>query len=118
MNIWYAAAASLLAVLALVHTVLGERYILRRLDKRDLPHLFGDDSFTKQTLRFVWHALTLVWLGVAASLVLNPTDAFVWMAVIVIAATAALTIIVSRGRHLSWAVELVAVTLLFLGLYQ
>ena len=57
----------LIAGLALVHSVLGERCILIRLFRRtDLPPLFGSDDFTKRTLRFAWHLTSVVWLGVAA----------------------------------------------------
>ena len=40
-------AAILLVLCGVVHSILGERYLLSRLFKRDnLPHLFGSDAFT------------------------------------------------------------------------
>jgi len=46
-------AAALCFALGLAHSVLGERYILVHLFRRtDLPKLFGDDRFTRRTLRF------------------------------------------------------------------
>lgn len=66
--------ASLLLILCgLVHSILGERYILIRLFKCDnLPHIFGSDQFTKGTLRFAWHITSFAWFGFAALLVLLP----------------------------------------------
>lgn len=56
---WLLMAALLAFGLGLAHSVLGERYILRRLLRRpDLPALFGSDDFTKRTLRFAWHLTT------------------------------------------------------------
>ena len=63
------AAASLAFLIGLAHSYLGERYILIRLFRRELPRLFGSDDFTKQTLRFVWHLTTVSWWGLAAILV-------------------------------------------------
>lgn len=93
------------------HSYLGERYILVRLFRRaDLPHLFGGDAFTKRTLRFAWHLTTLAWWGLGGVLALlgNGASAGAIGAVISVtfAATALTTLLVSRGRHLAWAVFL------------
>lgn len=61
-------AALLLIFIGLIHSYLGERYILIRLFKRELPKLFGSDVFTKQVLRFAWHLTTIAWFGFAALL--------------------------------------------------
>lgn len=46
-------AAALVVALGLAHSLLGERYILQRLLRReDLPRLFGSADFTRRTLRF------------------------------------------------------------------
>ena len=64
-------AAVLIALLGLAHSVLGERYLLTRLFKRDnLPPLFGGTAFTIGTLRFAWHLTTLAWWGLAALVLL------------------------------------------------
>ncbi|MGI9238234.1 MAG: hypothetical protein ACR2QZ_12605 [Woeseiaceae bacterium] len=103
-------AAALLAIgIGLVHSFLGERYILIRLFRQPLPKLFGDDHFTKQTLRFVWHILSVAWFGFAAALVLlNSPNVSRSDLLIVIGATFGVTgliaLIASRGRHLSWIV--------------
>ncbi len=105
--------------LALAHSVLGEKYILIRPFKQDLPKLFSDDSFTKQTLRFARHALTIVWWAIAALLLLAPASAEQVIGSTVVAAlgaTALVTIVISRGRHVSWVVELAAIGALLVEL--
>lgn len=108
-------AACLTVAIAAAHSWLGERYILSRLLRRaDLPRLFGDDTFTRQTLRFAWHLTTVAWLGLAAVLVLvsgqMPGVAGGTGLANIIAATflvsAFLAVVFTRGRHLSWVVFL------------
>jgi hypothetical protein len=106
-------AAALAIGLGVFHSVLGERYILIRLFRRDLPKLFGSDLFTKRTLRFAWHLTTLAWLGLAAVLLAvasgppAPGPRFFSDLVAIIAlASAAVAAVGSRGRHLSWVVFL------------
>ena len=119
MNTFFWTAVVLMAGLALVHSVLGERYILIRLFRRtDLPKLFGSDDFTKRTLRFAWHLTSVVWLGVAAAIFwLAAGDAA--GALRVIAATALVSSVVaavgSRLRHLSWIVFLVVGAAIWFG---
>ena len=103
------AAAILVIGIGLVHSYLGERYILIRLFRQPLPKLFGSDIFTKQTIRFVWHILTVSWFGFAAILVLLDLGVTSESAVLaVVAATFATTgliaLLASRGKHLSWVV--------------
>jgi hypothetical protein len=105
-------AAFLALVLGVAHSVLGERYILIRLFRRkDLPHLFGSADFTIRTLRFAWHITSIAWWGFAALLFLLARDAVSASRVAgVLAATSlvscAISLIMSRGRHLSWIVFL------------
>ena len=62
-------AVAILIAIGFIHSYLGERYILIRLFKRDnIPHLFGGDEFTKGTLRFCWHTISLAAFGFAAIL--------------------------------------------------
>ncbi len=111
-NPWLLAAAVCALAIGLVLSILGERYILIRLFRRgDLPVLFGNDTFTRQTLRFAWHLTTVAWWGFAALMLLLARDTLSVDAVSrVIALTflvsSAITLIVSRGRHLAWPVFL------------
>jgi len=102
-------AAFLIAALGLVHSVLGERFILIRLLRRDdLPKLFGGTEFTKGTLRFAWHLTTVLAFGFAALLfqlaTYAPTAVLVrtigWISIL----SGFLPLVYTRGRHLSWLV--------------
>lgn len=103
-------AAVLFIALGLAHSILGERYILVRLFRReDLPTIFGSTHFTTRTLRFAWHITTIAWLGFAALLVqigqgqLTPHSAAQAIGLTSIA-SGLLPLIITRGRHLSWVV--------------
>ncbi|MDQ3287150.1 MAG: hypothetical protein M3Q42_02605 [Pseudomonadota bacterium] len=94
----------------MAHSLLGEKYILVPLFRRDdLPRLFGDSRFTTRTLRFAWHITTVAWFGFAALLVhagrgdLTSSGTVLiigWTAI----ASGLLPLILTRGRHLSWLV--------------
>lgn len=103
------AAALLLVFCGIVHSYLGERYILIRLFKRDnLPKLLGSDWFTKRVLRFAWHLTTIAWWGFAAIIyfILYPSGNYSIDILHVIAVVFILSGIMSltftRGKHLSW----------------
>lgn len=112
-------AATLMVLTGLAHSVLGERYILTRLFRRDnLPELFGGTAFTTGTLRFAWHLLTVAWWGIAALVVQMATQPLDTRTVLqVVAATAlvsgVLPLFFTRGRHLSWLVFFAVAALLW-----
>ena len=100
-------AAILTFAIGLAHSYLGERYILIRLFRQPLPKLFGDDNFTKQTLRFAWHLTSIAWLGFGVLLVLlylGDTSGSSLLNVIgtTFAITALTALLASRGKHVSW----------------
>ena len=69
------AAALLIFATGLAYWVLGERYRLVRLFKREnRPKVLASTSFTVETLRFVWHLTTAAWWGFAYLLVLAEQD--------------------------------------------
>lgn len=114
-------AALLSFLLGLAHTLLGERYILIRLFRRDnLPAIFGSSVFTKQTLRFAWHLTTVLsWafaviLWRAGSGGISQGEVLRVIAYSFIAA-GFLPLIVTRGKHLSWLVLFVIGTLAWLS---
>lgn len=106
-------AAVLAFGIGVIHSVLGEKYILTRLFRRDnLPKLFGSPDFTIRTLRFAWHLTTLAWWGFAAILVLMAHPPLVISTVgtvigCIFLAHFLLALIGSRGKHLSWIIFLV-----------
>lgn len=101
-------AAAILLATGLAHSLAGERFILVPLFRRELPRMLGDRALTARTLRFVWHEFTIgLWtagalLASAADGVLGPREVARSVAV-AFAGNAALSFVVSRGRHLSWA---------------
>ena len=102
-------AAFLAVAIGLAHSILGERYILTRLFRKPLPPLFGDDSFTRLTLRFAWHITTIAWFGFAALLYQAGIGQLTTPRVLItvgatFAVTALIALIASRARHLSWVV--------------
>lgn len=103
-------AAVLIFLTGLAHSVLGERYILIRLFRRDnLPLLFGGTSFTTQTLRFAWHITTVAWWGFALLLWQAASGTLTTGGMLeVLCYTSVLSgllpLVLTRGRHLSWVV--------------
>jgi len=122
MNTPLLVAAGLILALGLVHSVLGERYILIRLFRRtDLPRLFGSDLFTRRTLRFAWHLTTVVWFGMGALLLqaagpgpLSGAD-LGQTVMLTSVASAVVALVGSRGRHPAWLVFLVIGLLAWFG---
>lgn len=129
------AAAALLVGMGLFHSILGERYIIVRLLRRDLPKLFGSDWFTRRTLRFAWHLTTVAWWALAVVLLVladhfgGPAPATAPLTTgsdplrtigHVVAATLAIHSVVAfggtRGRHLSWVVFGLAAALTWVGM--
>ena len=123
MNPWLVIAAALVVFIAAVHAILGERYIIIRLWRQDhLPKLLGSDLFTKRVLRFAWHLTTVAWLGFAAILLLGAgwdggmnTAAILNMIGITFLLSALLSLIITRGRHISWIVFLAIAVMAWLG---
>lgn len=103
-------AAILIFALGLAHSVLGERFILVRLFRRDnLPKLFGGIEFTVRTLRFAWHITTVAWWGIAALLWTVASGSTSQASILTVLGytlilSGVLPLAITRGRHLSWAV--------------
>ena len=102
-------ASCLLIFIGAIHSILGEKYILIRLLKRDdLPKLFGSDWLTKRTLRFAWHLTTLAWWGFAAILLIlhqasaNDSRTILLVIATVFTLSGFIALLFSQGKHLSW----------------
>lgn len=125
MNLYLLTGAIVAFAVGALHSWLGERYIIIRLLRReDLPRLFGSDLFTRRTIRFAWHLTTIAWWGLGAQLLwlsklpaLDPPSRTV---VVVIGWTflvsGLVSLIWSRGRHLSWVLFLAISVAAWLGL--
>ena len=100
--------AFLAIFIGLVHSYLGERYILTRLFERELPKLLGSDWFTKRVLRFAWHLTTVAWWGFAGILFIlsNPGEHIQKQILMVIAVVFLVSGLFSasftKGKHTSW----------------
>lgn len=117
-------AAGLALSIAVAHSWLGERYIISRLLRLEkLPRLFGDDSFTRQTIRFGWHLTTVAWVGLAAVLMmlsgvfpaLQAGSGILSLIAATFFFSALLAWVFTRGRHLSWVVFLAIAALCILA---
>lgn len=123
---WFLIASGVLILgLGVFHSLLGERYLVRRLLRRDgLPRLFGGDSFTKLTIRYAWHLLTILCGACAAILFyVAPKQDAAYLPIVGILSVAfglcgVWGLIATRGRHPSWVVLLVAAALAWIGAPQ
>jgi hypothetical protein len=112
-------AAAIIFITGCAHSYLGERYILIRLFKRgNVPSLFGGPEFTVGTLRFAWHITTVAWWAFALLLVLAHLGALSTANVLRVIAgaslmSAALPVVFTRGKHLSWVAFLLVAALTF-----
>lgn len=106
------AAAGLITLLGLAHSILGERYILTRLFRLDLPKLFGGADFTRRTIRFAWHFTTVLAFGISVLLVqiaeLTCAQALANVIGWTLLIAGLLPLIHTRGRHLSWVILFIA----------
>ena len=60
------AAAILLIVMSLFHSVVGERAILQPIKRADtLPPIWGSRLYTFRTIQATWHLVSALWLGLA-----------------------------------------------------
>jgi hypothetical protein len=103
-------------VLAVGHSVLGERGVIRpvlaAVAGAHLP--FGSEGFGR-VVRVAWHLTSLAWVGLAAALAFS-ADARVGVVAGVVAACSGLAILVAaKGRHPAWVVFAVTAAALLHG---
>nr|WP_047042962.1 hypothetical protein [Vibrio mexicanus] len=101
-------AAFLLVLVSIAHSYLGERFLLSKLfEQRHWPKVLGSDGFAKRTLRFAWHLTSVTCLGFAAILVVLTQPQVSKLLISQIIATTfafhfVISLLASRGKHLSW----------------
>ena len=122
MNTFLLAAAALVIMAGVLHSILGERLILGRLSPDALPPVLGSAQFTRRVLRLFWHLVSVAWWGIAAmlwALAFSPGTHGARTIAIVAAATflvsAVVALVISRGRHFSWMLLLIIAILLGVG---
>ena len=104
------AAAALLVLVGLYHSLAGERRLIRPLLAMEaLPRLGHGPGYTRALIRTAWHLTTLTWFGIAGILVhLEVTapgtgnDVILWLICAVFAASGAAALVLSRARHPAW----------------
>lgn len=129
------AIAAILAIgIAVTHSYLGERYLIRRLLRRDdLPRVFRDAATTKGTIRFAWHLTSIAWGGMGvvlwvlaghepspAAVTAYESGADLATAVariigVTFLISGVITAVMSRLRHLAWVVFLAIAVLAYVG---
>lgn len=102
-------AATLLFLVGLMHSLLGEKNLIRPLlAKEDFPVVLGSQRNGRLTLWFGWHALTLFWWAQAYVLMQMAVDIETAARTTLIALCVAcgtlglVALLVSKGKHLSW----------------
>jgi hypothetical protein len=124
MNTYFLIAAVLIFLMGLSHSIMGERFFLVRLFKREPLHHFGDAVFVNRTTRIAWHLTTIAWWNAAAVLIVlsfRPLDHTEFLVGRIISniflLSGILSLVGSRGRHLSWVVFFVISFLSWMGTY-
>jgi tetrahydromethanopterin S-methyltransferase subunit E len=121
MQIALYAAAFLALVAGVVHSYLGERYILGRLLRwPEFAKVFRDPVFIARVLRLAWHATSIAWWGFAAILALlaqSPVSSRRISLVVGVSflVTSVAVLVGSRGKHLGWPLFL---TIALVALYS
>lgn len=129
MNGWMMTACVLIFGAALAHALTGEKVILPRLFRHPADagtsRRAADDPSTRQAVRLAWHSVTIALVGYALVLVLAAFDAdafgSAWtgttsLLAAVLAALAALSLVIARGRHVGWMWYAAAATTIWLGI--
>ncbi len=122
MNGYLFSAGIISLIMAIIHSLMGEKYFLPRLYKPVLPFHLGTEIFINRTLRTAWHFVSLSWIGGGAALIylsMSPHTplftGFVWIVGGWYLASALLSLLLSRGRHFSWVVLFAIGILTILG---
>ena len=108
-------AALVVAVIGLVHSILGERVVFPRLFALpDLPLLRRDRTYTVHVLRYAWHLTSVAWWAFAAILImvwLGAADmrrASVLIVALTLLASGVVILATAGRRHPAWPLFLVA----------
>lgn len=124
MNAYFLVAAILIFLMGLSHSIMGERFFLVRLFKREPLHHFGDAVFINRTTRIAWHLTTVAWWNAAAILMVfafRELDNTGFIAARIISniflLSGILSLAGSRGRHLSWVIFFLISLITWLGTY-
>ena len=127
MNAFFLAAAWLTFAIGLVHSVFGEWLIFRRMRQGGFIPTNGGQVLREPHVRILWaswHVLTVLGWGIAALLfwLAQAPQAQIAPSIIpqiltaALAASSALVLIGTKGKHPGWIGLLVAAALTFAGI--
>ncbi|MEO1250842.1 MAG: hypothetical protein AAFW81_00670 [Pseudomonadota bacterium] len=118
------AAAALLIAMALFHSIIGERAILRPISQADnLPKIWNSRQATFRTLQATWHLVSILWIGIAAQLLAmsfypeRGASSFVIVFGAVFAGLAITPLVWNAGKHKTWIPFGLISILLFASLF-
>lgn len=120
----YALAAGVMSIgMGVAHSLLGERFIIIQLLRRDdLPPVFGSVPLTKRIIRFAWHLTTVLLFSLGALLFVlsngNPSQEGLLILRVLAAtflASALVSALFTRGKHFSWFCFLVIAVLAWMA---
>lgn len=107
--VWVTMGGGVVVLIAIIHSVVGERLILPRLLRcADLPVLRGDVRFTRSILRWAWHLTSVAWVGFALLLFIIASEknlepvTLVRIIAAVFGVSGLIAFITTRGRHAVW----------------
>jgi hypothetical protein len=123
MNALLVLAAVLTIAIGLAHSILGEWLLLRPLFARgQLTKLVGSRTFARRVLRFAWHLMTVLLVGIGGAVLVLAMPTFdrqlVWVIrsfAITFAACAVVSLVGGRGKHFSWWIFSIIAVLLWIG---
>jgi hypothetical protein len=128
MNWYFIAAAVLTFAVGLIHSVLGERLIFRRMRSTGFIPTNGGQVLHESHVRILWAswhvvtalgwcvALALVWLALPSSRQLTPPLVAGAIAASMLASSL-LVLVGTKGKHLGWVGLLGVAVLAALGLH-
>lgn len=113
---WLWASAALMALTALVHSVLGEKRLITPLLAKDKKVL--TQPLARKVIRFAWHFTSVLMLVCAAIVVWPETP----RALVMITGGAWLAVglfdaVYTRGQHVGWPLLSAAGLLALIGVY-
>jgi hypothetical protein len=128
MNSYFAAAGVLAFAIGLVHSVLGERLIFRRMRAKGFIPTSGGQILREPHVRILWaswHVVTVLGWCIAVALLwlAQPSNAQLAQSAISKAIVGALlwssmlVLVGTKGRHIGWVGLFAAAILVMVGMY-
>lgn len=97
------AAAIIIIAIGFIHSFLGEKMIIGPLLRKNEM-----SAFKQRTIRIAWHITTLFWFAIAAHLIAmqlfpgNERQSFLWIMAATFGISTIISLISSKGKHISW----------------